>query len=89
MYEEQVGWAVDEGAEFIIAETLDWFVEASLALEVIQAHGVPAVVNQLLDDAALRQRYAANGRRYVEEKLSLAALVPAYEELIDRVAKAR
>jgi colanic acid biosynthesis glycosyl transferase WcaI len=51
--------------------------------------GVPAVVNQLLDDAALRQRYAANGRRYVEEKLSLAALVPAYEELIERVAKGR
>jgi len=45
MYEEQVGWAVDEGAEFIVAETLDWFAEASLALEVIQAHGVPAVVN--------------------------------------------
>jgi len=45
MYEEQVRWAVDGGADFIIAETLDWFAEASLALEVIQGFGLPAVVN--------------------------------------------
>jgi betaine-homocysteine S-methyltransferase len=45
MYEEQVGWAVDEGAEFIVAETLDWFAEASIALEVIQSYKVPAIVN--------------------------------------------
>ncbi|MGH8250565.1 MAG: homocysteine S-methyltransferase family protein [Steroidobacteraceae bacterium] len=47
MYEEQVGWAVEEGAEFIIAETLDWFAEASIALEVIQSYKVPAVINFL------------------------------------------
>jgi methionine synthase I (cobalamin-dependent) len=45
MYEEQVGWAIEEGAEFIVAETLDWFAEASLALEVIQSYKVPAVIN--------------------------------------------
>lgn len=45
MYEEQVGWAVEEGAEFIVAETLDWFAEASIALEVIQSFKLPAVVN--------------------------------------------
>lgn len=50
---------------------------------------VPTIVNQLLDDATLREQYAANGRRYVEEKLSIAALVPQYEELIERVATAR
>jgi len=47
MYEEQVGWAVEEGAEFVVAETLDWFAEASIALEVIQSHKLPAVVNFL------------------------------------------
>ena len=45
MYEEQVRWAVEGGAQFIVAETLDWFAEASLALEVIQSAGLPAVVN--------------------------------------------
>ncbi len=45
MYEEQVGWAIEEGAQFIVAETLDWFAEASLALEVIQSYRVPAVIN--------------------------------------------
>ncbi len=45
MYEEQVHWAVEGGADFIIAETLDWFAEASIALEVIQSAGLPAVIN--------------------------------------------
>lgn len=45
MYEEQVGWAIEEGAEFIVAETLDWFAEATIALEVIKSYNVPAVVN--------------------------------------------
>lgn len=51
MYEEQVGWAVEEGAEFIVAETLDWFAEASIALEVIQSFNLPAVITFIsLDD---------------------------------------
>jgi betaine-homocysteine S-methyltransferase len=45
MYEEQVRWAAEGGADFILAETLDWFAEASLALEAIQSFGLPAVVN--------------------------------------------
>jgi betaine-homocysteine S-methyltransferase len=45
IYEEQVGWAIEEGAHFIVAETLDWFAEASIALDVIQAFKVPAVIN--------------------------------------------
>src|SRR6266705_2576671 len=28
MYEEQVRWAVEGGAQFIVAEMLDWFAEA-------------------------------------------------------------
>ena len=44
MFEEQVGWAVDAGADLIIAETYSWAQEALLALEVIRETGLPSVV---------------------------------------------
>jgi betaine-homocysteine S-methyltransferase len=45
MYDEQVRWAVEEGADFILAETLDYLGEALIAIEVIKSYGLPAVVN--------------------------------------------
>lgn len=45
MYEEQVGWAVEEGADFVVAETMDFVAEALIATEVVKAAGLPAVVN--------------------------------------------
>ncbi len=44
MYEEQVGWAVDEGVDFVIAETLDYLGEALVALDVIKGFGLPAMI---------------------------------------------
>jgi methionine synthase I (cobalamin-dependent) len=44
MFEEQVGWAVDAGVDFIIGETFSWAGEAMAATEVIKAAGLPAVV---------------------------------------------
>jgi betaine-homocysteine S-methyltransferase len=44
MYEEQVLWATEEGAEFIIAETLQLVWHAELALQAIKTSGLPAVV---------------------------------------------
>jgi betaine-homocysteine S-methyltransferase len=44
MFEEQVGWAVEAGVDFVIAETFTWGEEALLALETITAAGLPAVV---------------------------------------------
>lgn len=44
MYEQQVQWAVEEGAEFIIAETFQLLWHAELALQAIKRSGVPAVV---------------------------------------------
>lgn len=44
MFEEQVGWALEAGVDYIIAETLDWYEEAALALDAIKATGLPAVV---------------------------------------------
>jgi betaine-homocysteine S-methyltransferase len=45
MYDEQVGWAADEGVDFVVAETLDYLGEALIALEAIHAAGLPAVIN--------------------------------------------
>jgi betaine-homocysteine S-methyltransferase len=44
MFGEQIGWAVDEGADFIIAETISWLGEALTATEVIKETGLPAVI---------------------------------------------
>ena len=44
MFEEQVGWAVDAGVDYIVAETFDWGAEALIALETIKSTGLPAVV---------------------------------------------
>ena len=45
MFDEQVGWAVDEGVDFIVAETIAQVGEALLALEAIKRAGLPAVIN--------------------------------------------
>lgn len=44
MFEEQVGWAVEAGVDFLIGETFSWGEEALLATEVIKAAGLPAVI---------------------------------------------
>jgi betaine-homocysteine S-methyltransferase len=44
MFEEQVGWAVDAGVDFVIGETFSWAGEAITATEVIKATGLPAVI---------------------------------------------
>src|SRR6202522_1414848 len=44
MYTEQLGWAVEEGVDFVISETNDYLGEALIALEVIQELGLPAMV---------------------------------------------
>jgi betaine-homocysteine S-methyltransferase len=43
-YEEQLGWAMDEGVDFVIAETNDYLGEALIALEVCHEFGLPAMV---------------------------------------------
>jgi betaine-homocysteine S-methyltransferase len=43
-FEEQVAWAAEAGADFIIAETFSWLGEALLALAAIRDAGLPAVV---------------------------------------------
>jgi betaine-homocysteine S-methyltransferase len=48
MFEEQVAWAVEGNADFVIAETFYFCDEARLALEVVKASGLPAVVTLAL-----------------------------------------
>src|SRR5262245_5283417 len=44
MFEEQVGWAVEAGVDFVIAETFSWGAEALIALDVVKKAGQTAVV---------------------------------------------
>lgn len=48
MFEEQVGWAVDAGVDFIIAETFSHMEEARIAVEVIKQAGLPAVATMAI-----------------------------------------
>ena len=43
-YEEQLGWAVQEGVDFVIHETNDYLGEALIGLEVARELGLPAMV---------------------------------------------
>jgi betaine-homocysteine S-methyltransferase len=45
MYREQIGWAAEEGVDLVVAETLDYFGEALIALEVSQEFDLPTVIN--------------------------------------------
>ena len=45
IFDEQVGWAVEAGVDYFVAETLAWVGEAELALKAIQRQSkVPTVV---------------------------------------------
>ena len=45
IFTEQVGWAVEAGVDYFVAETFSWGAEALLALEAIRRHSkVPAVI---------------------------------------------
>jgi methionine synthase I (cobalamin-dependent) len=44
MFDEQVGWAVEEGVDFVVGETFTWGEEALIGVDVIKATGLPAVV---------------------------------------------
>ena len=45
IFDEQVGWAVDAGVDYFVAETIGWVGEALIALQAIRRHSkVPAVI---------------------------------------------
>lgn len=62
MFEEMVGWAVEEGADMIIGETFYYAGEAFAALEVAKATGLPTV----LTIAPMAENRMADGWGIVE-----------------------
>ena len=62
MYEEQLGWAVQEGIDFVISETNDYLGEALIALDVIKKLGLPAMVTM----ASVQPEKTRDGYDYVE-----------------------
>lgn len=61
-YREQLGWAVEEGIDFVIAETNDFVGEALIGLEVCQELGLPAMVTF----ASVKDTTTYDGYDYVE-----------------------
>ena len=67
-YREQLGWAVEEGIDFVIAETNDFVGEALIGLEVCQELGLPAMVTF----ASVKDAATYDGYDYVEACKMLA-----------------
>jgi methionine synthase I (cobalamin-dependent) len=61
-YEEQLGWAAEEGVDFVIAETNDYVGEALIGLEVCHELGLPAMVTF----ASVQEATTYDGYDYVE-----------------------
>ncbi|HEY7618937.1 MAG TPA: homocysteine S-methyltransferase family protein [Solirubrobacteraceae bacterium] len=61
-YEEQLGWAAEEGVDFVIAETNDFLGEALIGLEVCRELALPAMVTL----ASVREATTFDDYGYVE-----------------------
>lgn len=77
MFDEQVGWAVDAGVDFILAETINFYGEAKIAVESAAASGLDVVINllthtedNLRDDVSLPEA----ARRLVDDGAAVVGL---------------
>jgi betaine-homocysteine S-methyltransferase len=68
-YREQLGWAADEGVDFVISETNDFLGEALIGLEVCHELGLPAMDTL----ASVQPETTYDGYDYVEACRILAA----------------
>jgi len=48
MFDEQIGWAIDAGVDYVIGETFSFAAEAELAAKAIKETGMPAVVTMAI-----------------------------------------
>ena len=60
MFNEMVGWSVDEGADLLVGETFYYAEEAYMALDIIQKAGLPSVItiapmaeNEMIDGVSI------------------------------------
>ncbi len=51
MFDEQAGWIAEAGVDYVVAETFSYLAEALLALQAIQATGLPAVTTLAIHQA--------------------------------------
>jgi colanic acid biosynthesis glycosyl transferase WcaI len=77
---------VDPGTE--VARTLAE-ADAGVSVPPEDAGALTAAIRRLADDAEERRRLGDNGRRWVEQWLSPAAVAAAYEGLLDELVAAR
>jgi betaine-homocysteine S-methyltransferase len=61
MFEEQIGWAVDAGVDFVIGETFSYVAEAELAAKAIKKAGLPAVVTMAVHKEPVSRENLALG----------------------------
>jgi betaine-homocysteine S-methyltransferase len=68
MFDEQIGWAVDAGVDFIIGETFSFAAEAELAAKAIKETGLPAVVTLAVhkDDASRENLALSEAAKRIE-----------------------
>lgn len=67
-YEEQVGWAVEEGIDVLLSETNDYLGEALIALEVGKKYNLPTIVTF----ASVQPDATRDGYDYIEAAKRLA-----------------
>src|SRR4051794_15603931 len=69
MFDEQIGWAVDAGVDFVIGETFSWAEEAEVALAAIRETGLPAVITLAMHQETVTRdgRTAADACRSLEQ----------------------
>jgi hypothetical protein len=66
MFEEMVGWAVEEGADMLIGETFYYAGEALAALDVMKRSGRPGGEHRPLVSSDLPQREISSPRRAID-----------------------
>lgn len=67
-YREQLGWAKEEGVDFVISETNDFLGEALIGLEVCHELGLPALVTF----ASVQPETTYDGHAYLDACRTLA-----------------
>jgi betaine-homocysteine S-methyltransferase len=67
-YREQLGWAADEGVDFVISETNDFLGEALIGLDVCRELGLPAMVTL----ASVQPGTTYDGYDYIDACRTLA-----------------
>ena len=76
IFEEQVRWAVEMGVDFVLAETIDSYGEASLALEAVKKFDLPAIVMMASPEEGTRDglTYPEAFRRLEEQGADVVGL---------------